>query len=120
MMAAVFALLLAFVPASWAQTAEPTPPEQLGKQRKDLYLRATHAPLADLAKDVNQIAVQSETCRVKYGSAACGLSDKALESDKLEDRYDYYVKQPVEVHAKPHSVKVNRGNWTGSDAPAHP
>ena len=117
-MAAVLALLLTLAPAGWAQT-DGSKPEELGQQRKDLYLRATHAPLADLAGDVNQIAVTSETCRIKFGSTACGLSDKALESDKLEDRYAYYVEQPVEAHAKGHAPKVDRHNWAASDAPAH-
>ncbi len=118
-MAAVFALLLALAPAGWAQT-DDSKPEDLGQQRSDLYLRATHAPLADLASDVNQIAVLSETCRVKYGSTACGLPDKALESDKLEERYAYYVKRPVEAHSKPHAVKIDRRNWAGSGAAAQP
>ena len=114
-MAAVFALLLTLAPAARAQT-DDSKPEGLGKQRTDLYLRATHAPLADLENDVNHIAVLSETCRIKYGSAACGLPDKALESDKLEERYAYYVKQPVEAHAKAHPVKIDRRNWAGSAA----
>jgi len=119
-LAAIFVSLFALVPPSLAQT-DSSKPEELSKQRKDLYLRATHAPLADLAKDVNQIAVLSEACRVRHGSAACGLSDKALESDKLEDRYAYYVMQPVEAHSKSHAVKIDRKNWgAASDAPAHP
>ena len=116
---AVFALLLTLAPAGWAQTNDSRP-EELGKQRSGLYLRATQAPVADLGNDVNQIAVLSETCRVKYGSTACGLPDKALESDKLEERYAYYVKQPVEAHTKGHAVKIDRRNWAGSNAPAHP
>jgi hypothetical protein len=114
-MAAVFALLLTLAPAGWAQT-DDSKPEGLGKQRTDLYLRATHAPLAGLENDVNHIAVLSETCRIKYGSAACGLPDKALESGKLEERYAYYVKQPIEAHAKAHPVKIDRRNWAGSAA----
>jgi len=117
--AAVFAMVLAIAPAAWAQT-DHSKPEELAKQRSDLYLRATRAPLADLGNDVNHIAVVSETCRVKYGSAACGLSDKALESDKLEERYAYYVKQPVEAHVKARPVKVDRRNWAGSGPPAQP
>lgn len=117
--AAIFAILIALAPAGWAQT-EGSKPEELAKQRSDLYLRATRAPLADLGNDVNHIAVVSETCRVKYGSAACGLSDKALESDKLEERYAYYVKQPVEAHVKARPVKVDRRNWAGSGASAQP
>jgi len=117
-LAAVLALLLALAPAGWAQT-EGSKPEELNKHRKDLYLRGTRAPLEKMADEVNQIAVLSETCRIKFGSAACGLSDKALASDKLEDRYDYYVKQPVEAHAKIHPAKVDRHNWTGAE-PAPP
>ena len=117
--AAVFALLLTLAPTGRAQT-DDSKPEELGRQRSALYLRATHAPLADLGNDVNHIGVLSETCRVKYGSQACGLPDKALESDKLEERYAYYVKQPVEAHSKSHAVKIDRRNWAGSDAPAHP
>jgi hypothetical protein len=115
----VFVLLLTLAPAGWAQT-DDSKPEELGKQRSALYLRATHAPLEDLGNDVNRIAILSETCRVKYGSTACGLPDKTLESDKLEERYAYYVKQPVEAHSKGHPVKVDRRNWAGSDTPAHP
>jgi hypothetical protein len=118
-MGAVFALLLTLAPATWAQS-DDLKPEELSKQRSDLYLRATHAPLADLASDVNQIAIESENCRIKYGSKACGLADKALESDKLEDRYAYYVKQPVEAHAKGHAVKIDRRNWAGSGASHQP
>jgi hypothetical protein len=117
MMIAVFVLLLALAPAAWAQT-DDSKPEELGKQRSALYLRATQAPLAELGNDVNHIAVLSETCRVKYGSKACGLPDKALESDKLEDRYAYYVKQPVEAHAKGNAVRIDRRNWAGASAPA--
>ena len=117
--AAFFAALLALAPVAGAQT-EDSKPEELARQRSDLYLRATRASLPDLGNDVNRIAVASETCRVKYGSTPCGLPDKALESDKLEERYDYYVKQPVEAHAKAHPVKVDRRNWTGSGAPEKP
>lgn len=113
---AAFLLLMTFAPVSMAQTNDAKPVE-LGKQRTDLYLKATQTPLENLSNDVSHIAVLSETCRVKYGSAACGLSDKALESDKLEDRYAYYIKQPVEAHAKPHEVKIDRRNWVTSDAP---
>lgn len=117
--AAVFAVLMAVAPATWAQ-ADSSKPDELSKQRSDLYLRAVRAPLADLGNDVNHVAVVSETCRIKYGSAACGLPDKALESDKLEERYAYYVKGPVESHAKAHPVKVDRRNWAGSGTPTKP
>ncbi|MGO8790861.1 MAG: hypothetical protein ACLQVL_26250 [Terriglobia bacterium] len=112
-LAAVIALLVTFAPTAWAQT-DDSKPDALGKQRTDLYVRATHTPLANLENDVNHIAVLSETCRVKSGSSACGLPDKALESDKLEERYAYYVKQPVEAHAKVHPAKIDRRNWAGS------
>ncbi len=110
-------LLLTLVPAGLAQTGA-SKPEELGKQRTALYLRATRAPLAGLESDINHVAVMSETCRTEYGSKACGLPDKALASDNLEDRYAYYVKGPVEAHAKSHAAKVDRRNWTGSSAPA--
>ena len=118
-LAAALALLLTLARPCFAQTGD-SKPEELGKQRSVLYLRATHTPLADLGKDVDQIALLSETCRVKYGSTACGLSDKALESDKLEDRYEYYVMRPVEAHSKSPAVKIDRRNWVGSYAPARP
>ena len=115
-MAAVLLLLQTFPSAARAQS-DDSKPEELTKQRTALYLKATHAPLAELGNDVHQIAVLSETCRIKYGSTACGLSDKALESATLEDRYAYYVRQPVEAHAKGHVVKIDRRHWAASDAP---
>ena len=48
--------------AGLAQTGA-SKPEELGKQRTALYLRATRAPLTDLESDINHVAVMSETCR---------------------------------------------------------
>jgi hypothetical protein len=114
-MAAASALVLTVAASSRAESAD-VQPAALSKQRAALYLEATRAPLANLESDVNHLAVLSETCRVKYGSQACGLPDKPLESDKLEDRYAYYVRQPVEAHSKLQGVKINRRNWEGSSA----
>ena len=116
MMAAGGALLLALAPSSRAQSAD-SQPVALSKQRAALYLAATHTPLADLENDVNHLAIRSESCRIEYGAQACGLPDKPLESRKLEERYAYYVRQPVEAHAKGHGVKISRRNWEGASAP---
>jgi hypothetical protein len=115
-MAASGALVLMVAPSSRAQSADAQP-AALSKQRTALYLQATRAPLSDLESDVNHLARLSETCRIEYGGQACGLSDKPLESDKLEDRYAYYVRQPVEAHSKGQGVKIERRNWAGSSAP---
>jgi hypothetical protein len=114
-MAAASALVLTVAASSRAESAD-VQPAALSKKRAALYLEATRAPLANLESDVNHLAVLSETCRVKYGSQACGLPDKPLESDKLEDRYAYYVRKPVEAHSKLQGVKINRRNWEGSTA----
>jgi hypothetical protein len=114
-LAAAGALFLIFASSSRAQNAD-TQPAALSKQRSALYLQATRAPLADLESDVNHLAILSETCRVEHGSQACGLPDKPLESGKLEDRYAYYVRQPVEAHSKGQRMKINRRNWEGSSA----
>ena len=116
---AAAALFLALAPASRAQS-DDSQPEQLSKRRTDLYLRATRAPLADLESDVNHIAVLSETCRADNSSKACGLPDKALESESLEERYAYYVKRPVEAHPKGHGARIDRRNWAESGAAAQP
>jgi hypothetical protein len=116
MMAAVGALVLALAPSSRAQSAD-SQPAALSKQRAALHLEATRTPLADLEKDVNHLAIRSESCRIAYGSQACGLPDKPLESRKLEDRYTYYVGQPVEAQPKGHGVRIDRRNWAGASAP---
>ena len=90
---ALAACLLASAPIARAENAD-SDPAQLSKTRSDLYLKATRMQVADFADDINQLAVQSETCRAQHGSKACGLPEKALSSDKIEDRYAYYVKQP--------------------------
>src|SRR5450755_474385 len=97
-LAAASALLLALVPLARAQSVD-FDPAALSKQRSAILLKATHAPIADLESDVNHLAVLSETCRAESGAKACGLSDKPLESTNLEDRYAYYVRRPVEIHA---------------------
>jgi hypothetical protein len=112
--AAATALLLALVPLARAQSVD-FDPAALSKQRAAILLKATHAPITDLENDVNHLAVLSETCRAESGAKACGLSDKPLDSDKLEDRYAYYVRRPVEAHASGRQAKVDRHNW---EAPA--
>jgi len=116
MMAAGGALVLALAASSRAQNAD-SQPAALSKQRAALYLAATHTPLTDLENDVNHLALRSESCRIENGAQACGLPDKPLESSKLEDRYAYYVRQPVEAHSKGQGVKINRRNWAGASAP---
>lgn len=105
--------VLVLAPASPAQNPDAQP-GALSQQRAKLYVQATRAPLASLESQVNLLATLSETCRVEHGTQACGLSDKPLESSKLEDRYAYYVKQPVESHSKGQGVKILRQNWQGS------
>jgi hypothetical protein len=112
-MAAASVLVLTFVSSSLAQSPDAQP-AAISKQRATLYVQATRAPLANLESEVNHLAMLSETCRIEHGAQACGLSDKPLESSKLEDRYSYYVKQPVEAHSKAQGVKVQRRNWEGS------
>jgi len=112
-MGAVGALVLTLAPSSRAQNPDAQP-AALSKLRAALYVQATRAPLTNLEGEVNHLAKLSETCRVEHGAQACGLSDKPLESGKLEDRYAYYVKQPVEVHSKTQGVKIQRRNWEGS------
>ncbi len=114
-LAAAGVLVLAL--AASGRAANPdAQPEALHKQRTALYLQATRGPLENLEGDLNRLALLSETCRVERGAQACGLSDKPLETSKLEERYDYYVKQPVEVHSKPLDLRVRRGNWAGMGA----
>jgi len=109
-MAAAGALVLALAPSSRAESPDAQP-AALSKQRATLYVQATHTPLANLESEVNHLAMLSETCRIEHGAQACGLSDKPLDSSKLEDRYSYYVKQPVEAHTKTQGLKVQRRNW---------
>ena len=112
-MAAIGALVLTLASSSHAQNPDAQP-AALSKLRATLYVQTTRAPLANFESEVNHLAMLSETCRVEHGAQACGLSDKPLESSKLEDRYAYYVKQPVEAHSKAQGVKIQRRNWEGS------
>ena len=103
-------LLLTFGATAWAQSAD-SDPAALGKQRTAILLKASRTPIADLESDVNHVAVMSETCRAQSGAKACGLTDKPLESNNLEDRYAYYVRRPVEAHASGRQAKFDRHNW---------
>ena len=115
-LAAVIVLLFAYAPIARGQSVDFSP-AALGKQRAAILLKATHAPIADLENDVNHLAVLSETCRAESGAKACGLSDKPLESNTLDDRYAYYVRRPVEAHASGRQAKIDRHNW---ETPATP
>ena len=114
-LAAATALLLALVPIARGQSVD-FGPAALGKQRAATIMKATHAPITELESDVNHLAVLSETCRAESGAKACGLSDKPLESNKLEDRYAYYVRKPVEAHASGRQAKIDRHNWEAPTA----
>lgn len=107
-------LLLALAPSARAESVDFSP-ASLSRQRAALILKATHTPMAELESDVDHLAVLSETCRAESGAKACGLSDKPLASSTLEDRYAYYVRIPVDVHASARQAKVDRHNW---EAPA--
>jgi hypothetical protein len=115
LMAAATALSLALAPIARAQSVD-FDPAAVSKQRTAICLKATHAPLTDLEYDVNHLAVLSETCRAEYGTKACGLSDKPLESKTLEDRYAYYVRKPVEAHSSGRQAKIDRHNWEAPTA----
>ena len=114
-LATVAALLLTLAPSARAQSVDFDPPA-LSKQRTAICLKATRAPITDLENDVNHLAVLSETCRAEYGAKACGLPDRALESNTLEDRYAYYVRRPVEAHHGRRQAKIDRHNWEASTA----
>ena len=109
------ALLLALASMVRAQSVVFNP-AALGKQRAAIFLKANHVPITDLENDVNHLAILSETCRADSGAKACGLSDKALESSKLEDRYAYYVSKPVEAHASGRQARIDRHNWEAPTA----
>ncbi len=112
--AAAAALLLVVASVAHAQSVDFSP-AALGKLRADIILKATHAPITELEGDVNHLSVLSESCRAESGAKACGLSEKTLQSDKLEDRFAYYVRKPMEEHASGRQAKVDRHNW---EAPA--
>ena len=114
--AAAVALLLALAPAGRAQSPD-SQPAALEKQRTALFLKASHAPLAELESEINHLAQLSEICRIEHSAAACGLPDTSIGSDKLEDRYSYYVRRPVEAHLKGPGVKIERRNWDVPSAP---
>ncbi len=116
LLAAATALLLALAPMVRAQSMD-FDPATLAKQRAAILLKAIHTPITDLANDVNHLAVLSETCRAESGAKACGLSDKPLGSDKLDDRFAYYVRGPVDAHASGRQAKIDRHNW---EAPTPP
>jgi hypothetical protein len=109
-LAAATALLLALAPLARAQSVD-FDPAAISKQRNAILLKATHAPIADLQNEVDHLAVLSETCRAESGAKACGLSDKPLDSTKLEDRYAYYVRGPVEAHASGRQTRIDRHHW---------
>jgi hypothetical protein len=121
----VFPWLLAFAAAAlFVASARPgraqstdSQPSAVGKQRTALYLKAIHAPLKELESDLNHLAVVSESCRAEYGAKSCSLPDKPLGSDKLEERYGYYVKDSVEAHFSGHGVRVERRNWDRPGVP---
>jgi len=112
---AVAALVVGRAPVGYAQSID-FEPAALGKQRTALYLKATRAPLTELEGEVNHLAVLSETCRAEHGAKACGLPEKPLAFDKLEERYAYYVRQPLEARLSGQGMKVNRRNWEGPES----
>lgn len=109
-MTAAAALLLASSQRVRGQSAVHDP-GSLGKQRTALYLKATRAPLKDVETDLNHLALVSEGCRAEYGAKSCGLPEKPLGSDQLEERYAYYVKTPAEARLGGRAAKIDRRNW---------
>lgn len=116
---ALVALLLALGSVSRAQQPSVEfEPAALEKVRTELFLKSSQTALADLENDLNHLAVLSETCRVEFGAKVCGLENKPLVSDKIEERFAYYVRQPVQTHFNGHHVKVDRHSWETTNAAA--
>ena len=113
---AAAALFLTVARSVHAQSTD-SQPNAIGKQRTALYLKGIHIPLKELEGDLNHLAVTSESCRAEYGAKSCGLPDKPLGSDKLEERYGYYVKDAVEARFNGHGVRGERRNWERPAAP---
>jgi hypothetical protein len=109
-LAAAAGLLIVVASIARAQSVD-FDPAAITKQRSTITLKATRVPITDLENDLDHLAVLSETCRAESGAKACGLSDKPLESNKLEDRYEYYVRRPVAAHASGRLAKIDRHNW---------
>jgi len=117
----LIALLLALGSLAHAQQQPASvnfDPPALEKARAELFLKSSHSELSELENDLNHLAVLSETCRAEFGTKTCGLDSKELSSDKLEDRFSYYVRQPLQVHSSGHPVKINKHSWEDSNAPA--
>ena len=115
-LAAIVLVVLLLALASVARAQQPPrsvefDPAALEKARTALLLRSGQSQLADLEGELNHLAVLSETCRVEFGAQACGLDATALTSDKLEERFSYYVKHPVQSQNSGHQVKVDRNSW---------
>jgi hypothetical protein len=114
--AAAGILLFALAPSASAQNLDFSP-AALGNQRTAIILKATHAPISDIENELNRLAVLSERCRVESGPKACGLSDKPLDTNGLDERYAYYVRTPMEAHAGGHQAKVDKHNWEAPPPP---
>jgi hypothetical protein len=100
-----------------AQSSAP-PPDSLGKNRVELFIRAGQQPLKQMGSDVFHFATDSERCRVDYGSKACGLLTEPLKAGELEQVFDYYVRQPTNAAIEQHPPSVHKEDWEWSPNPA--
>lgn len=86
-------------------------PQDLIKQRVNLYLEAAHSPLEKLAPEIYSFATDSERCRMASGAKACGLPADPLQGSELKQIFDYYVAHPIEAGLARQKVGVHKSNW---------
>lgn len=103
-------LLLALAPTAGGQSVDYSP-AAVAKERTALILKATRTPVAQLENEVGHLAVLSEMCRATSGPTACGVSEKPLTSNTIDDRFAYYVRTPVEQHSSARKAKLDLHNW---------
>jgi len=105
------AVLLTLAAASVRAESSAPSPESLRQRRVELFIKAGQQHLEAMAKDVFQFATDSERCRVRYGSKACGLPSDSLKGGDVEQVFDYYVRQPTDAVIDQEQPSIQKQDW---------
>ena len=104
--------LLLLTSAAFADAqSDPSSYGSVRKMRAELFVLAGRQPLEQMAGNVFEFAVESERCRIAYGSKTCGLPPEALKSGELESVFDYYVRQPMNSAVDRQVPSAHKEDW---------
>lgn len=97
--------------SSTPEVTSEAPATVLTTKRLGVLDTVRRSSVAQAWREIQDLAVTSEKCRIEHTAKDCGLPDEVLSSSDLSDVYTYYVTEPIERSLQSTKPSARRENW---------